>query len=90
MDEVLLIEKYRLIREQLQRFNTRLKQVDAGEQIYARKPGEEELIEITPNVLARYRNMISICEFTIELIEDHHLSDSDVAQATASAKKTEA
>ncbi len=88
MDHALLMEKYRLVQEQLRRFNGRLRQVEAGEEIFARKPGEE-LVEITPNVLARYRSMISICEFAIQLIEDHHLLDADIAQVVSPTKKTE-
>lgn len=89
MDHAALVEKYRLIKEQLERFSSRIKRVEAGEQIYAKKPNNEDLVEITPNVLARYRNMISVCEFTIQLIEDHHLSEADVQEIAAAPKKPE-
>jgi hypothetical protein len=87
MEHALLVEKYEAIREQLHRFKGRLRQVEGGEHIYARKPGEDDLIEITPNVLARYRSMISICEFAIQLIEDHHLTDADAARIASSSKQ---
>lgn len=77
MDQDFVIEKYGLVREQLKRFNGRLKQVEAGEQIFAKKPTTDDLVEITPNVMARYKNMIAICEFTLQLIEEQYLVEAD-------------
>ncbi|MFS8116119.1 hypothetical protein QD460_30795 [Rhizobium jaguaris] len=65
-----LLENKETIIERLERFKSRLNAIANGERVFVRPTDSDEYVEITPNVVVRYRWMIEICEFTIFLLDD--------------------
>ncbi|MBB6303773.1 hypothetical protein [Rhizobium leucaenae] len=70
MQNEALLENKEIIMERLERFKSRLDGIASGERVFVRTLESDEYVEITPNVIVRYRWMVEICDFTIFLLDD--------------------